>query len=314
MNPYSEQHFIGFFGQLFHRLYLFATGSLSWKSLAADEVQLLVLSAIALSSVLVGAFLVLRRMTMLANSISHTILLGIVGAYLLTRGNLVASTAELPMSALLIAAIVMGLFTSFLTEFLIRKAKLQEDASTGLVFTSLFAIGIIAATLLTKSAHIGIEAVMGNVDGLHIDDCLFAMGILLFNAIVFFVFYKEFVLTTFDPVLAKMLGVSTVFFNYLLMVQVSATVVGAFKAVGVLMVLAFLTGPILTARLLTDDLKKMIGLAAVLGVLASLIGVALSRHMLTVHGMALSTGGLVVCVITAFFVVGACVRRWARWT
>ena len=108
-------------------------------------------------------------------------------------------------------------------------------------------------------------------------------------------------MTTFDPGLSRALGVSTVFFNYLLMIQVSATSIGGFRAVGVLMVLAFMTGPALTARLLTHNLKSMLLISAALGALASMVGVALSRHVLTVFGVALSTAGIVVAVIGAIF-------------
>jgi manganese/zinc/iron transport system permease protein len=94
------------------------------------------------------------------------------------------------------------------------------------------------------------------------------------------------------------------------MIQVSATAIGGFRAVGVLMVLAFITGPALTARLITHDLKKMLFVACGLGALASLIGVALSRHILSVMGLALSTGGIVVCVIGILFIV---VLLWSQW-
>lgn len=304
-NPYTGQNFFGFFAVLLTRLWDFIQGALPISQLAADEVQLLVLIGVAASSALVGSFLVLRRMTMLANALSHTILIGIVAAYILTHGQTVLGDEDphLNIQAMLIAALAMGLLTTFLTEFLTRTAKLQEDASMGIVFTSLFAIGIIMVTTLTRSTHIGAEVVMGNVDALHIDDLKLILIILVLNSVLFFLFFKEFKITTFDPALAKALGISNVFFNYLLMVQVSATAIGAFRAVGVLMVLAFMTGPVLTARFLTHDLKKMIWLAILLGSSASLIGVALSRHFLSMNGLALSTAGIVVCTISALFLI-----------
>ncbi len=87
------------------------------------------------------------------------------------------------------------------------------------------------------------------------------------------------------------------------MVQVSATCIGAFRAVGVLMVLSFITGPVLTARLLTYDLKQLLGVSVGIGVLASILGVAWSRHLLTYYGLALSTAGLVVCVIVMLYAI-----------
>lgn len=304
-NPYSGKTFLGFFEQLGLRLIQFFQGQLSWDQLAADEIQILVLVGVAASSALVGTFLVLRRMTMLANSLSHTILIGIFVAFILTSGSLISHdeghSEPINIHAMIIASLVMGIVTTFLTEFLTKTAKLQEDASIGIVFTSLFALGIVLVTLVTRNAHIGTEVVMGNVDALHIDDCKLVYTILAMNVGLVFLFFKQYQITTFDPGLAKALGFSTVFFNYLLMVQTSATAIGAFRAVGVLMFLAFITGPVLAARLLTHHLKKLILLSIALGAIASITGVAVARHMLSVHDMPLSTGGIVVCIIALQF-------------
>jgi manganese/zinc/iron transport system permease protein len=188
---------------------------------------------------------------------------------------------------------------------LTKGARLQEDASTGIVFTSLFAVGVIAVTLLTRNAHIGTEAVMGNVDALQLSDAKLVYIVLAINILIFLLFFKEFNITTFDPGLSRSFGIAPAFFSYLLMTQVSSTAIGAFRAVGVLMVLAFITGPPLTARLLTGSLKKMLLISVGIGILASLIGVALSRHVLTVYAISLSTSGVVVCVIVILYLAAA---------
>jgi manganese/zinc/iron transport system permease protein len=118
---------------------------------------------------------------------------------------------------------------------------------------------------------------------------------------IFSLFYKEFLLTTFDPGLARGLGFSCGFYNYLLMGLASLTVVSAFRAVGVLMVLAMITAPPMTARLLANDVRSMQGYSALFGVVASIVGVALSRHLYTVYGLALSTGGIVVCILIILY-------------
>lgn len=305
-NPYSDKTFWGFLVQLAMRFIAFIRGDISWDSLASDEIQILVLVGVAASSALVGTFLVLRKMTMLANSISHTILIGIVLAFLWSgQQDSHGHAGAINIHAMLIAALIMGVLTAFLTELLTKGARLQEDASTGLVFTSLFAVGVVALTVLTRNAHIGTEVVMGNVDALQLDDCKLVYLILAMNMTLFVLFFKEFKITTFDPALAKALGIAPFFFSYLLMTQVSSTAIGAFRAVGVLMVLAFITGPALTARLLTHDLKKMLLLAVAIGAGASIIGVALSRHVLTVYGAPLSTSGLVVCTIVLCYALVA---------
>lgn len=305
MNPYFNETFFPFFPLFFTRLWLFITGQLSFQAFASDEIQVIVLVGVAVSSALVGVFLMLRKMSMLANSISHTILVGIVIAYLVTRGAAYGSGGSehtpLNIESMLLAAFMMGILTAAVSEWMTKTLRLQEDASLGLVFTSLFAIGIILVTLLSRNAHIGAEVVMGSVDALHVDDCKLVVLIMGFNLLLFFLFFKEYQITTFDPGLARALGISPLIFNYVLMIQVSTTIVGAFRAVGVLMVLAFITGPPLTARLLSDDLKKVVAIAVVIGSLASFVSVALSRHLLTVYGVALSTAGLVVCMILFFY-------------
>lgn len=301
-NPYYNQTFFGFFKTIAVRLFHLISGQ-GDLSLASDELQLLILCSVAISCALVGAFLYLRKMTMLANALSHTILIGIVVAFWITRGGEFGPGPALPIQAMLIASVITGLLTTFLTQFLNRSVRVQADASVGLVFTSLFALGIVAVTALTRSAHIGLEVVMGNVDALHPDDLTLVVIILVVNVVSFFIFYKEYALTTFDPSLASALGFSTIVFDYLLMTQVSATAVGAFRVVGVLMVLAFITAPPMIARLLTHNLKTMLVLAATIGAFASLIGVALSRHLLSVWGMPLSTSGIVVCVLVAVYVL-----------
>lgn len=301
-NPYAQADFFGFFSTLFHRIYQWLIGVNELK-LASDEVQMLVLIGISLSAGLVGCFLVLRRMTMLANALCHTILLGIVGAYLLVIGWQADQTdsLNLHLEVLIAASIVTGILTAYLTEFLTRTARLQEDASTGLVFTSLFALGIVIVTLLTRNVHIGVEVVMGNVDALHPDDIQMVYWIFGCNLLLVVLFYKEYLLTTFDRGLARSLGYSVGFFNYLLMTQAAMTVVGAFRAVGVLLVLAFITGPVLTARLWTHDLKKMLVLSCCFGCITSIIGVAVSRHLLSVYGLAFSTAGIIVCLLFVLF-------------
>lgn len=305
-NPYHDQTFIGFFIQFFHRFWLLLTGQLAWDQLVTDEIQIGVLSGVAASAALVGTFLILRRMTMLANSLSHTILMGIVLAYFFTSTNRDENSNYIaPMQAMLVASLIMGFVTAFLTEFLTKTGQLQEDASMGLVFTSLFALGIILVTVLTRDAHIGTEAVMGNADALMLSDLNWVYFILATNVVLFSLFSKEFTLTTFDSQLAAALGFSPLFFNYLLMAQVSATSITAFRAVGVLLVLAFMTGPALTARMLTHRLLNMALGGVGIGILCAFIGVALTRHILTVYGMALSTSGIVVCMILLFYIAVA---------
>lgn len=309
LNPYHGQSFSGFFIVLIQRLYLFSKGTIGYHDLASDEVQLLVLAGISISTALLGAFLVYRKMTLLANSLSHTILLGIVLAYALQKNLhhniLEVMHAHLSNGILLMASMLTGIATCFLTEFLNKKLRLQEDASIGLVFTSLFALGIILLTVLSRNAHIGTEVIMGNVDALQLDDLPFVWILVGFNALVCFLFFKEYVLLSFDPGLGRLFGLSPSVFNYLLMAQVSLTIIGAFRAVGIIVVLAFITGPVLTARFLAHRFKTLIAYAIVIGCAASLLGVAFSRHCLSAYALPIPTGGCVIGFIALFFVLSA---------
>lgn len=306
MNPYWGKDFFEFFGVLFSRL---LRGDIF--SLASDELQLFVLMGIGIAASLVGTFLILKKMTMLANSLSHTILLGIVLAYLFTSAS-IQESHFIDLKILLLGAMIAAILTTLLTQMLTHLMKLQEDASIGLVFTTLFALGVVLVTLYTRSTHIGIEAIMGNVDALHPDDLKLVGFVCLFNLVPILLFFKEFKATAFDPSFAKASGISPTLFNYILMVQVAVTAIGAFRAVGVLLFLAMLVGPPLTARLITNKLSYLILLSMGLGALASLFAVATSRHLLTVYQAPFSTSALVVTFIALFYVFTLILRLRKR--
>lgn len=260
-----------------------------------DGIQIAVLSAIAISCGLLGPFLVLKRLAMFANSLSHTILLGIAIAFLVAGGALF----DLPN--LLIGALLAALMTAFLTGGLVRFFRLQEDASIGLVFTALFAAGITVVTLFTRDVHLGIEAVMGNADILQWSDLKLALSLALLNFAAIFLFYRHFQLISFDA------NAPRSFFNFLLLFLIATTCVGAFRAIGVLLVLAFLVGPFLTARLFCHRLPWLLFWTPVIGILASVAGVLLSRALLNIFDLPLSTGGLVAVMIGLFYVIAKCV-------
>lgn len=313
MNPYWGADFIQFFEIFFKRMYSLLTGQISWGQLASDEIQIFVLSLIGIASALVGTFLVLKKMTMLANSLSHTVLLGIVIAYLIVF-TIFASEKQnyqgISLQALIIGSLVTALLTTVLTQSLTQFMKLQEDASIGLVFTTLFALGIVLVTCFTRNTHIGTEAIMGNVDALHMDDLKLALWIAAVDLLFIVLLFKEFKMVAFDSHFANALGFSATLFNYLLMVMTAATAIGAFRAIGVLLVLSFLVGPVLMARLFTHRLKILIALSAGIAIGCSWISVALSRHMLSVHQMPLSTSGLLVTLIGVVFLIALLSKRW----
>lgn len=303
LNPYRGTDFWEFVLVFCKRIGLLLSGQVGFDALASDEIQLFVLFGLSLSAVLVGSFLVLKQMTMLANALCHTILLGIVIAYLLMKPMLfdspvVESGSFISLKILLMASFFTGILTTVLTQFFIHVMKLSEDASIGIVFTTLFALGVVLVTVFTKNVHLGTEAIMGNIDALDVDDLKLVGTLALCNAIVFLLFFKPFAITTFDPAFSRSIGISPQFYSYVLMVLTAATSVAAFRAVGVLLVLSFFVGPVLMARLLTDRLLTLLMISLGLAIFCSFVAVALSRHILSVYQIAISTSGLVVSVLS----------------
>ncbi len=305
MNPYWGSTFFEFFSLLFTRF--FSSAILTPQ---ADEIQIGVLGCVALSCGLIGPFLVLKRMTMFANALSHTILLGIIGAFLCA--SFFWGGAMFDPITLLLGALIAAFLTAILTEGIVRLFRIQEDASVGLVFSTLFALGVVLATVFTRNAHLSSEAVMGNADALQGSDFQLSAISAVFNIGAVLLFYKQLQISSFDRSYALTLGVRSGFFHFLLLFLSAAVCVGAFRAVGVLLVLAFLTGPYLTARLFCNRLSHLLIISPAIGILASMIGVAFSRHLLSVYGLPLSTGGIVVCILGLFYGIAVFFKFAAR--
>lgn len=235
----------------------------------------------ATACALIGSFLLLRRMAMLADAISHAILPGLVAGYFLARGpNLLLGT---------LGAIGSGLLTVTLVEVLLRSGRVKQDAAIGLVFPALFALGTVLVSKYFANVHLDTDAILyGEIafapfDRLIINGYdvgaqpLYVLGgLAIINLLFIVLFYKELKLATFDAGFAAAAGFSPVLLHYLLMLMVSLTTVGAFTAVGAILVVAFLIVPPATAYLLTDRLPRMIGLSVAVGIVAAVGGYAMA--------------------------------------
>ncbi len=308
MNPYSGANFFEFFLILAKRIWQFTTGN--GLSLCSDEVQLAVLACSAIACGLIGPFLVLKRMSMFANSLSHTILLGIAGAFLFASHWWGSGMTDL--STLLLGAGFAAILTAGLTEILSRIFRLAPDASIGLTFTTLFAIGVIIVSVFTKDAHLSTEAVTGNCDALQLSDLKLAGSIALLNMAAVVVFYRPLMLMSFDESFLRALGFSAPVWRFCLFFLTAFTVVGSFRAVGVLVVLALLMGPYLTLRLFCHRLNRLVVWTPLCGLGIVLVSVAISRGVLSSSGVALSTGGILSLVTVFVFLGGALVRKLGR--
>ncbi|MBD2862524.1 metal ABC transporter permease [Paenibacillus oceani] len=257
---------------------------------------LLTASLVGLSCGFIGVLLVLRRMAMMADAISHTVLLGIVTAFLVTR--------ELSGIHMLIGAIAAGLLTSVLVQWFHARG-VQQEASIGVVFTTLFAIGVVLIATKVGNAHLDVKhTLMGEITFIpwekielpligEIPEAVFILSIVLIVVLVaILAFYKEWKITSFDPALAASLGIPAVLMHYVFMSLVSVTTVAAFDAVGAIMVVAMLITPAAAAYLWTDRLSVMLILSGLFGVISAITGYYIATWLDTsISGsMAFSTG------------------------
>jgi manganese/zinc/iron transport system permease protein len=264
---------------------------------------LLVASLVAASCALIGSFLVLRKMALLGDAISHAVLPGIAIAFLWT-----GSRSPLPM---ILGAAALGVLTVFLVELFNRTRRLQEDASIGVVFPALFSLGVVLISRYATQVDLDLECVLYGEIAYTPWDLLYLGGhpigpkalwingvVLAFNLLFVVLFYKELKLTTFDSELAAALGFAPVLMHYLLMTTVSVTVVGAFESVGAILVVAMLVVPPATAYLLTDRLSTMLGLSVGLGVFSALAGYGVARWLdASIAGAMATVAGLVFLAV-----------------
>ena len=256
-------------------------------------------AVVAAACALPGVFLVLRRMALISDAITHAILPGIVLAFFLV--------GDLSSPLLVVGAGATGLLTVVLVELLKRTELVREDAAIGLVFPVLFSIGVVLIARFADDVHLDIDAVLLGelafapfdrwvVEGYDLGpSALWLMGgILVLNVLFIAGFYKELKLATFDAGLAVALGFSPALIHYALMALVSVTAVGAFDAVGSILVVALMIAPPATAYLLTDRLAVMLGLSALIGAGAGIGGYWLAHWFdLSIAGsMAAVAGGI----------------------
>jgi len=267
-------------------------------------------AVIAAACALLGSFLVLRKMAMVGDAVSHAVLPGIVLAFLISgsRGNLI----------MLVGAAITGVLTTVLIELLHKKARLQEDASIGITFTWLFAIGVILISSFTGQVDLDQDCVLyGEIAYVPLDllytssgtvlgpRALWVGGGLLLLVVIFvLVGFRGLKISTFNPEYAKALGISTAFWHFSFMGLVSLTTVVSFESVGAILIVALLVVPAATAYLLTHRLKAMLLLAVLFGVLASVGGYYLAAAL---NG---SIAGAMVTVAGILFLLAFGYSRW----
>ena len=230
----------------------------------------------AMACALPGNFLVLRRMSMMGDAISHAVLPGLALAFLIT-----GSRESLPM---LIGAVIIGVLTAFMVQGISKLSNLDKGATMGVVFTTLFALGLI---LIRQAAdHVDLDpgcVLYGAIELTPLDTheilgneiptaALTNAVMLLLNSLFVVIFYKELKITTFDPALATTMGFNANVMHYALMTVVAATTIAAFESVGSILVIAMLIVPAASAHLLTDRLPVMLLLSLLIALVAAVLG------------------------------------------
>ena len=254
---------------------------------------------------LIGNYLILRRMALVGDAISHSVLAGIAGVAVFTGG--------LQVTGLFIGALIAGVVTAILIEIIHRYSRVKQDAAIGITFTTLFALGVIMINLKAGQVHIDEECVLygeiafvpldqtkiplspaliGVIDGfplagqfirggqLVVATDVLRMGIVMILVIVLiWAFYKELLVSSFDSALAYSLGINAKVVHYGLMSLLSIVVVSAFESVGAILVVAMLILPGATAHLLSARLPVIMGLTVLHAILSALLGFHLAKWL-----------------------------------
>ena len=258
---------------------------------------------------LAGVFLILRKMSMMADAISHTVLFGIVLSFLITQ--------TLSGAGMIIGAIVAGLLTAFLIQSL-QASNIQEDAAIGLIFTTLFAIGVLLITLFAGNVHLDVEHVlMGEIAFVPWDQwTLFSITmpkavwmlsfVLIIDVLYLAFFFKELKLSTFDPVYAASVGLPLAFLHYSFMTTISLTTVASFDSVGAILVVAMLVAPAASAYLISRSVIGMIGYSVTFGIMSAIGGYYLAKWFDT------SISGMMAVSLGGIFIIVLCGQKWQQ--
>ncbi len=306
-----------------------------------DTWTVLISALAAMACALPGVFLLLRRQSMLGDALSHTVLPGIVLAFL--AGQAMRSAGWIGLESLqaaqhgmlFVGALLSGILTAVASEWVRRKGQVESSAALGVVYTTFFAVGLLLLRLFADNVHIDADCVLfGAVENLVIDPATregaaeFTAAVLALNLILTLVFYKELRICTFDPALATTLGINARWVHLGLVAITSATLVTAFEIVGSILVIAMLIVPAATMRLCSDRLGTVIagslvvaGLSAVAGHVAAItlpamvfqpLGFAEVQDASTAGMMSLAVGGFFLLAFVASPRYGVVSRAWHR--
>ena len=252
-----------------------------WSAVYRETTFWIVLQAslVGISCALVGNFLILRRLALVGDAISHSVLPGIVVAFLIGHGD---------GPLVMFGAMLAGMLTTLGIEWIHKNSRIKQDAAIGIVFTTLFAIGVILVSLTAHDVHIDAECILYgkleqaavfSADSAISPQVIPASAVAMLSLLLVALFYKQLLVSAFDPTLAGSLGIPASWVHYGLMAWLSVVVVSAFQAVGSIMVVAMLIVPGATAMLLSTRLPRVMVLSALHAVMSSLAGYHLAMWL-----------------------------------
>ncbi len=272
-----------------------------------DILTLITALLIAWSCSLLGCFLVLRKVVMVGDAISHSVLPGIVIAYLVS--------SNFNSVFMLIGAAIFGVFTTVIIDFFHKKLKLQEDASIGITFTWLFALGVILISVFTDgNADLDQDCVLfGELGTTFLDKIIYngrlygtRSSVMILPVFIIIVLYIRFgfkglQLLSFHEEFAKSKGINVSFWHYSFMALVSITTVMSFESVGAILVVGLLVIPPATSYLLVDRLVPMLWLSCVISTIACLVGYYASIYFdVSISSMIIVVAGAMFVLVITF--------------
>ncbi|WP_078577080.1 metal ABC transporter permease [Salipaludibacillus agaradhaerens] len=232
----------------------------------------------------IGCFIIMRGMALMGDAISHAVLPGVVLAYMLGVN-------------FFIGAVIAGVLTALAIGFISQNSRIKEDSAIGIMFTAMFAVGVIMITSLNGSGVDLQHILFGNVLAVSRTNLYSTLGIGIFVIAAVVIFYRPLLLSTFDETMAKASGLPVKWIHYLLMLLLSFVTVASLQTVGIILVVAMLITPGATAYLLTERFSIMLILAALIGVVSGIVGLYLS----VIYNV--SSGGSIVVTASGIFAV-----------
>jgi manganese/iron transport system permease protein len=220
---------------------------------------------VALPTALLSCFLVMKGWALMGDAVSHAVLPGIVVAYVV----------GLP---LLLGAFVAGMLCSVLTGFLSANSRIKQDTIMGVVFSGMFAFGIVLYVALDTNAHLD-HILFGNMLGVDLDEIITSLVISFFVVSGIVLFWKDFLLHSFDEVQARVSGLNVTLLHYTLLTFLSLTIVATLNAIGLILAISLLIAPGAIAFLLVRKFSTMLWLACVINLTTMLVGAYASFHI-----------------------------------